>query len=175
MNKTVFLLLLLLLPISDAAAQEWVQTNGPTAAEFYSIAFNSKKDIFVSAGKIIRSTDHGTSWKRIAADLPEGSIGYIVIAANDDIYISNATSTNTGYSYETYKSTDNGDTWVGVSSKTGNVFGHYKNTIYGFGRAQDTIWYLFRSSDAGNSWDSLYFIPKNFGYPAIDSNGVLIV
>jgi len=157
-KRSLLLLALLLLGFAaDASAQEWVQTNGPTATEFYSIIFNKKQDMFVIDGHLIRSTDHGASWKNITPEVSNNSIGTIVIGANNDIYISFSYLLNPEYIYRTYKSTDNGNSWDSLLSKQAFAVASYDSTIYL--ACQDSAYsYFLESTNAGKTWDSVFFL-----------------
>src|SRR4051812_31837279 len=71
--KHILILTLLLSAVifsSDALAQAWQQTNGPGGTTIQSTAVNSQGDIFVASDAILRSTDGGKSWMRIATEIP---------------------------------------------------------------------------------------------------------
>src|SRR2546421_10431730 len=86
--KKIFLVATLVALLAGLAqGQEWVSTNGPGGG-FNSIVFNSKKNMFVAAGSLLRSTDGGKSWKLIAPfDALHGTSWKIAIAPDEDIYI----------------------------------------------------------------------------------------
>jgi photosystem II stability/assembly factor-like uncharacterized protein len=175
MKKVFFTFVFLTLFADFSAAQEWVQTNGPIGGEIRSIVFNKNKDMFVLpdglSSLLIRSTDNGVSWKQILVS-PFAGITNIAITPNEDIYA----STNIGI----YKSTDNGDSWVSLSSKTiGGLLISPDGSIYSSGSYQDSTarnnYYLLRSNDDCKTWDSLY-IPQISSIHSIcvDSNGILL-
>ena len=84
--KHLVIAVLLSILWSEAAAQDWVQTGGPGGG-FSQIVFNARKDMFLSAETLLRSTDAGKSWTKIAPpDANEGVTWKIAIARNQDIY-----------------------------------------------------------------------------------------
>src|SRR5579864_8503011 len=116
--KPFIIAVLVSLICSEAEAQDWVSTGGP-GGQFNQILYKDKKDIFLSAGTLMRSTDAGQSWRRIAPpEAPDRSTWSIAIAANQDIYV-----TGTYDSSRIWKSTDNGDTWNRIWLPTPGFYG----------------------------------------------------
>src|SRR5579872_1269313 len=168
MKKYILLAFILIFGALDSPeisiAQSWIQTNGPTDAEFYSIAFNTKKDMFVIAeGLLMRSTDNGASWKRLGSQL--GLINRIVIASNNDIYVTIFSYSSSGT--QSYKSTYNGDSWNRIFSKDVIIDATHDSTIYAVNAYSNSDFYFLRSSDLGKTWDSLSCFVPTFG---LDSN-----
>ena len=177
MKKSISLLFFLLLSFAaDAAAQEWVQTNGPTDNNISSILFNKNKDMFVlsdeQSGILIRSTDHGMSWKRIAIPW---KVWNLAILPNNDIY------STFDFSAGIIKSTDNGDTWVRLPGfGIDNLKASPDGTLYGTSLEQDD--YLLWHMTSKDHLDSLVIgisglgtTHLHIGNIEIDSNGVLIL
>jgi len=175
MKFLLIIFALLFLFVEASVAQDWVPTNGPSG-EFDQILFNSKKDIFISAGTLIRSTDNGTTWKQTVPQGFQGSPKKIAIAPNQEIYMQSDST-------KIWRSVDNGDSWTVILSDINilNFFIDPSNTIYVFKISNFTNHYPFlRSKNFGKSWDSLS-IPINGALQsskpnayAIDSNGILI-
>src|SRR5947209_3511333 len=111
MKHLTFFVLLLLFSV-PAFAQDWVQTGGP-GGSFTHIAFNARKDIFISAGDqssevLLRSSDGGTSWTNITpADAATRTTWTPVIARDQNVYLTGVSNDST----RIWKSTDNGKTW----------------------------------------------------------------
>jgi photosystem II stability/assembly factor-like uncharacterized protein len=181
MKKWLVLFSILLFVASDAAAQDWVQTNGPFGSEIRSIVFNKNKHIFILSDQLLRSTDNGTSWKRLIPDLSITAHGCIAIASNDDIYISNVYAHNY-VGLGILKSTDNGDSWIQVSSKNAyQILVGADSIIIAPCSFQDSLFtvdtpiYLLKSENAGKTWGYISFPLNNAGSIYRDSKGHFII
>ena len=136
-------------------AQAWQQTNGPGGSTIQSVAVNSQGDIFVASNAIMRSTDDGKSWMRIALDiptLPYGTPRYIIqVKPTGELFLMVLTdSVLSGI----WRSTDNGTSWTRVRK---GVFKNINITPDGSVFAMDGYSAL-RSTDNGNSWNT---VPQN--------------
>jgi photosystem II stability/assembly factor-like uncharacterized protein len=175
--KTSFLLLFLLLfGFADAPAQDWVQTNGPTGTDIKSIIFNSKKEIFLLANILQRSSDQGRSWTPLLSNLTENAIISIAITRNDNIYVS--FSCLNGCSHGILRSQDNGETWGQVSSHLATFLtAGPDSSIYAGGTSTtngvDYYSFCIHSMNHGVNWDSVYITNDKMNSLAVDSNGVL--
>jgi photosystem II stability/assembly factor-like uncharacterized protein len=151
-----FLVLALLLSglifSSRAEAQAWQQTNGPGGTVIQSVAVNSQGHIFVASDAIMRSTDGGNSWMRIATELSGfGNYDWTVIIKahpNGDLFLSVTTdSSRSGI----WRSTDNGTSWIRVMK---GIFLTMNITPDGSVFALDNS-SAIRSIDNGSTWTNV--------------------
>ena len=153
MKKSFLIFFLLLFGFAaEAWAQEWVPTNGP-GGRFDQLLFNQKKDMFLSYGTIMRSTDGGKSWVKIAPQQTPLTTGWkVAIAPNQDIYLAGGSNDST----KIWESTDNGDTWNGMwlnNIVVENILVSPDNTIYILGTQPDTtLGAFYKSDDLGKTW-----------------------
>src|SRR5579872_6209271 len=166
MKKTILLFFLVLLGFAaDALAQEWVQTGGPGGG-FNQIAFNSKKDMFLSAGTLMRSTDGGKTWTKIApSDAHERTTWTTAISPNQYIYITGASRDSSRLWNSTYNGITCKRIWL---NNPNSLLCGQGNSIYAESGDE-----FNRSTDFGKTWKNIR--QGNFIDHSIDSNGVIIL
>src|SRR5947209_2169849 len=155
MKKSCIIFFALLFAHEALHAQDWAQTNGPAGNSLATIAFNSKKEMFVLSGVLLRTTNQGKSWTGIPSPVSSTSISNLAIAANSDLYIT-VDGFSSGFS-EIWKSTDNGDTWTKQLGGR-NIFKLCTSpdgAVYAVAY-QSESYFTLASSDNGKSWDSAY-------------------
>jgi len=170
MKKFCIILFALLFAQEALRAQDWVQTNGPGGDQISALLFNKKNDMFVlSHYELVRTTDHGSSWKRLYA--PQYQFVNIAIAPNDDIYVASTCCVS--------KSTNNGDSWDSIASASNVLKIGPDGTIYIQGSDRNGYPDFLRSSNEGKSWDTLSLGALEYTgadfIPVIDSNGNLFM
>lgn len=107
-----------------------------------------------------KSTDGGTTWRKLTQGLPEGILGKIGVAASGArpgrVWALVEHKTRGGL----YRSDDYGETWTHVSDDHGlRERAWYYTWIYADPQAEDTVWapnvQMHRSTDGGKSWTSV--------------------
>ena len=179
--KHIFILALALISLifsSNVHAQFWQQTNGPGGTTIQSVAVNNQGHIFVASDAIMRSTDDGKSWMRIATEIakpPYVKWTYsIKVKPTGELFLmisENTTFESTGI----WRSTDDGNTWTKVNS---GLFLRFNimpgdGSILAFSQNTNTF---IRSTDNGNTWTNV--IPNNiFGIKYVwgDKSGHLFL
>lgn len=127
----------------------WNPTNGPFGGTGREIYTASNGDIFAGSfnGGMFRSTNGGNNWDEYGLG---GTSPYaITVNQSGDIF--------TGTSHGTFRSTDNGQTWVLVYFSTINSL-QISTSQYIIGGSQGgspTSGSIFRSEDNGNSWQTV--------------------
>ncbi|HEX9011337.1 MAG TPA: hypothetical protein VF804_13295, partial [Holophagaceae bacterium] len=116
--------------------------------------------VLVSGGpgsSLWKSTDGGSTWKRLTQGLPEGLLGKIGVTASGArpgrVWALVEHKTRGGL----YRSDDYGENWTHVSDDHGlRERAWYYSWIYADPKAEDTIWapnvQMHRSTDGGKSW-----------------------
>ncbi|MFI5263107.1 MAG: hypothetical protein ACHQM6_01170, partial [Candidatus Kapaibacterium sp.] len=137
---------------------QWVRTNGPYGGtNVTSMATIGTYLFAVADGKIIRSSDYGSSWTSVNNGLPKRSID--AVASTGTVLFAGY---HNSYSGPVYVSIDSGASWKPDSSlATIGPFATIGNNLFaGTGLG------VLLSTDKGSSW-----IPKNTGlsmyYPAL--------
>jgi len=157
--KIVIILACLFTSSGLEAQNHWVQLSFPDTLHIICITTNNYGDIFVGVGYnneqggVLRSTNEGLTWELVYDD---GTHGILSIDIDDDGQIFAGSSNGL---QPMVMSTDNGNSWERIETPAdyvGNVtlIENYNNELY------ITMWgsvaSLFRSSDLGNTWDTLY-------------------
>ncbi len=159
MKKLIIILLALLTLSAAAKAQDWVQTNGPTAY-IENILFDNQKNIyFLSPDKNIKSTDKGNTWQTI-------DYSFIGFTQNGNYFASRKNVL--------LRSQDNGLSWDSISTIQKRSLKIFQNNLYLFDFSQSV---LLKSIDLGATWSSskLPAPLHTAGEAAVDSNGVLLL
>ena len=191
MKKLCFILIALLFAHEALRAQDWVQTNGPGGG-FNQIVFNAKKDIFLSAGALMRSTDDGKNWTKITpVDAPQYVEWKVAIARNQDIYCIGAYYTGTAN--QVWKSSDNGESWIRTQLNPLNtsfftaesILASPDGSTYVLGTPDSfgAHYTCYESLDTGKTWNTnpISINGKVISHEAgstqswVDSNGIIFV
>jgi photosystem II stability/assembly factor-like uncharacterized protein len=119
----------------------WQQTNGPCGAQINAINFDSSGGVYVLSNNAFHSTDDGASWEQLPLlpgdlhTLPDGDLVGI---------IKNVASI----------SKDHGHTWQQILNVLGSIAVTATGDLYVASN------HLFRSTNAGVSWDTLPAVPQ---------------
>lgn len=123
------------------------------------IKISSSADIYmVSGNDIWRSDDQGTTWQNMTLGIEE-NVNDVALNSSDNVFIASSNGV--------YRSQNRGITWTYSKLHYQHIdsIGAYKinitkdNTIYVIGnipRSLSIAYGLWRSTDNGNTWDSLY-------------------
>ncbi len=145
MKHYMYKVFLILLFYNGSSFAQWVQTDGPYAANIRSVAIG-KTGLFVSCNSgIFRSTNNGSDWKLVNNGLPSAQVYALAII---DTFIFAGTD-----GQGVYRSSDNGESWSRANTMLKNKY------IWGLS-VSDSILYalsqfggIFRSIDFGETWN----------------------
>ncbi|MDX2184561.1 MAG: hypothetical protein SFW08_11330 [Gemmatimonadaceae bacterium] len=131
-----------------------------------------------ASGGIWKSTDGGVHWAPIFDGQAVSSIGAITVAPSDPnvVWVGTGESwirSNISVGYGVYRSTDAGKTWsrIGLetSGRISRVVVHPTNpdmawvAVQGHGYAPQTERGIWRTSDAGKTWEKVLFVSDSAG------------
>ncbi len=146
--------------------ESWTRfISGMIFKDLYSIAFNSKGDVFVgsSFGAVNRSFDNGESWTQVSSDLTDSFVRSLAINSKDHIF---AGSDGGGI----YRSTDDGDSWTPINVSLTNL------DVLALAITQDGNIFagtesggVFQSIDNGENW-----LPLNDGLTNLNVSALAI-
>ena len=163
MKKITFLFTMLFIVALSLNAQWTVQTSGVTSI-LRSVSVVDANVAFISgdAGKLLKTTNGGINWVNIVAAPIPATIGIDVVRAidaNTVLAITNAAATIV------YKTTNSGITWTQVFSEVGGYeddiqFKDANNGIM-YGDPVGLRWSLWKTTNAGTTWDSTgMYVPQ---------------
>ncbi len=146
----------------------WVETNGPYAADVYSIAAPTATSLVgVTSAGVFRSTDGGHTWKR-------------VLKTRDPYFPSPLTSNNAGlcllgWHSGILRSTDAGSSWTTANASPELVYAHALLLAAGDTAYASSDAGVFRSHDSGTSWENITDSLPQVSVPSLSwsSNGYL--
>lgn len=151
---------LTLICLISEAQNSWVQLNFPDSLHIQCITTNDYGDIFVGVGYnneqggVYRSIDEGITWELVYDDGYQGILS-IEIDDNGQIYAGSSNGLQ-----PMVISTNNGSSWSSYNAPfgyNGNVTEiECVNEVVFISRWESGGGVLFRTSDNGNSWDSLF-------------------
>jgi photosystem II stability/assembly factor-like uncharacterized protein len=164
-------LLIFILPITLFSQTEW-EYLGLSGEEIFDIEIDGNGNIYAGVlyGAVYKSTDNGTTWELKNIGLHPEAVGEKFTICNNQIYL----ATTQGL----YKTTDEGDNWFRIAQSipftdfdevqvipNGYIF----TSVFNLGTGG-----VFRSTDAGVTWEATSFT----GFGALDfginSNGVML-
>ena len=169
--KHLLLLFVFIFSINITIAQQWwaEQTSGvSTALTSVSVADGSGNNVWICgySGVVLRTTNRGTNWISVGANGIPNTTQLINICAIDGntAIVSGYLSTNTW----AWKTTNAGANWTQVFAQTG---GFVDGVVFRPGSTTECVligdpvgsrWAIFRSTNAGSTWDSTgCFLPQN--------------
>jgi photosystem II stability/assembly factor-like uncharacterized protein len=171
--KHLLLLFVFIFSINITIAQQWwaEQTSGVTTAlTSVSVAEQSymlsKVWVCGYSGVVLRTTNSGTNWISVGANGIPNTTQLINVCAIDGntAIVSGYLSTNTW----AWKTTNAGANWTQVFAQTG---GFVDGVVFRPGSTTECVlvgdpvgsrWAIFRSTNAGSTWDSAgCFLPQN--------------
>src|SRR3990172_2364573 len=177
--------LLILLVLCFNICSQWVnQTVLPKPPALYSVhAFNSQIAwASGDSGKVLMTTNGGTTWL-YKDSIPfnfRGVISIQAIGPQTALCISNV-----GNAGKIFKTVSAGVVWFQVFSRNGIVLNdiEFMNnaTVFVYGNPESNLWYILKTTDAGNTFDSTSITrppaasPADIGFPndqyVIDNSG----
>lgn len=156
-------LLILLLPLTTATAQQW-QPLGPEGGTVRSLAFDPRNPdrVFLgtSAGRIYLSTDNGASWSRFAhlGSSAEMVLDHIVIdpVNSRNIYVAAWNAQLPDSDGEIFRSKDGGRSWDIVADMHGKSVRALALAPSNPGvLVAGTLDGIYRSRDGGENWERI--------------------
>lgn len=144
MKTRVYTFLFFLISMSGWSQDEWIQTNGPSGGEVFTITASPLDYLYASTRMgVYRSSDNGNNWNLI--DFPLGNAP-TAVNSNGDVF---AASGNI------YRSVDAGITWDSVTTAPGfftNIVIDSAGTIYVGNVSWNLGNSLLISYDNGDNW-----------------------
>jgi photosystem II stability/assembly factor-like uncharacterized protein len=156
MKKIILSFFLLLIFTFNLNAQWTVQTSGVTTI-LRSVSVVDQNVAFISgdAGKVLKTTNGGTTWTNIAASPIPTTFGCDVVRAIDANTVIVAGSPADTY---IYKTTNSGVTWTQVFTQVGGYVDdiQFKDATNGimYGDPVGSRWSIWKTTNAGTTWDS---------------------
>ncbi len=149
--------------VSSLKAQTWTsQTSGVTTSLNTVSTVNGNVGwIGGNGGVVLRTTDGGTTWTNVTG----GPIGTADIYAISGIDANTCLVTTSPAATFVYRTTDGGTTWTQVFTQTGGFIDDikFKDATNGimYGDPVGGRWSLWKSTDAGATWDSTgMYVPQ---------------
>lgn len=179
MKPSFFLFFMLI--FSGLSYAQWEQTNGPAPSlpvqsyaandSFLFAACKNNSNYLNSSsvfGDVYRTGDKGVTWQRADSGLPLSASFSVYSVAVQGQYV--YAGTNRG----AWRSVDNGNSWVSVSTLHGDslvtMIGTTDNLVFAF-----TSSCIFRSSDHGNTWTSCMIGPSNLFFISFVNTGTALL
>lgn len=143
------------------------------------VAINSKNEVFVTNGRVKRSSDNGDTWERLdtfpifSNENGSSHVHELEINNNDQIF---AKMSYSGWGFRVYRSTDNGNTWpLTALGRVRSIAINSKNDIFGVTEAG----FLHHSTDNGETITRIKVVNADVDFPhpkvAINSNDDIFV
>ncbi|MFA4922772.1 MAG: glycosyl hydrolase [Ignavibacteriaceae bacterium] len=140
---------------------------------------NNHNEYYVAAasGHLWKTTNNGTTWNAIADTLPY-SLGVVTLDPNNPYVVWVGSGENNhqralGYGTGVYKSTDGGQSWTNTGLKDSRQIGGIcidpRNSNVVYVAAEGSVWGpggergLYKTTDAGKSWNKVLNISENTG------------
>ncbi|MCX6162274.1 MAG: hypothetical protein NTV87_13190, partial [Ignavibacteriae bacterium] len=143
----------------SAPARVWSEQTSGLATTLYSISAVSNDVAWTcgASGKVLRTTNKGTTWTNVSGNLPATALLYCIFAWDANTAI--ATASPSG-SVMIYKTSNGGVNWVTAFSLTATgAFGDdlwmtSATDAYYIGDPQGGNWHLLKSTNGGDNWAS---------------------
>jgi photosystem II stability/assembly factor-like uncharacterized protein len=161
MKTLIYSLLVLLLVYSTVSAQQWAWWEEQTSGTTNYIWANSAVDDNVcwmgaNGGVVLRTTNGGANWTNVGG----GAIGtngvYNIFAWDANLAL--CTTTPTPSATFVYRTTNGGATWTQVFTQAGgfidNIWLTSETNGFMQGDPVGSRWSLWKTTDAGATWDS---------------------
>lgn len=172
LNNFLKIIGLLILLASQTIFSQW--QNLPTGVTYTIYSMSAVNDNIVwacsSGSNIIRTTNGGTTWINVGANYPINGNEFCIYAFDVNTAIVTCfTGTVIPHSY-VYKTTNAGASWTLVQEQYAGLLNAiaFKNQTQGIlvGWPEGGRWSLFRTNNAGNTWDStgLHIVEWETGY-----------
>jgi photosystem II stability/assembly factor-like uncharacterized protein len=159
--KHIYFFFFLLLTISLNA--QWVEQSSGVTGALYSVSAIDENVAWIGAasGVVLRTTNGGTNWTNVGG----GVIGTAAVYNVWGIDANNALCTTSPAATFVYKTTDGGTSWTQVFTQTGGFIDAIMMTSatdgFMYGDPVGGRWSLWRTTNAGTTWDSTgLFIPQ---------------
>lgn len=167
--KTALTLLILAL-LTSASVAQWVEQYLPVTATLYSVSAVDNSTVWIcgSNGVVLRTVNGGNNWQLTSAPNVNIDLYNIWGADASTAFVTGSSSTHT-YVYKTISA---GSSWTQVFSQAGGFINaisglrlsNSADTLFICGNPVGGRWSLWRTDNAGLSWDSTWlggmYIPQ---------------
>lgn len=163
--RAVLLAIALLIPMVLPAQEQFAPTNGPYGASPSHILVTADGAVIIASGRhnrLLRSTDHGSSWTVLRNGLPAGSATSLYQAPDGAIYAYILPAVVSPSAL--YRSTDGGDSWTNLGTPADQyenirkLAGDVAGNLYAVTTGNDGG--IFRSTDGGGTWSRVVADPS---------------
>ena len=143
--------------------------------------------VAVGSGGVWKTTNAGTTWTPVFDDQPSYSIGAVAIDPSDPDIVwvgtgENVSGRHVAWGDGVYRSRDGGRTWrhmgLATSEHTGKILVDPRDGSTVFVAAEGPLWSaggergLYRTEDAGGTWDAVLTVDENTGVTDIEFDPV---
>ena len=143
----------------------WTPLNSGTSEFLYSVYFPKTDTGYVagSNGTILKTIDGGINWTNLY-NVPNYNISSVFFTSPNTGYVVGDRVTN-------LRTTDGGATWnlmpIGITPTLGSVFFSDPYTGYASGQSEEGKGVIFKTIDAGITWDTAYLGPYEDNYYSV--------
>ncbi|HEY3249634.1 MAG TPA: T9SS type A sorting domain-containing protein [Ignavibacteria bacterium] len=172
--KRLFYTLAVLLIFTTCIKSQWVNQNViPDPPPLYSVYALNNNVAYAcgDSGKVLFTTNGGTNWTYITSFLFGVRQAFSVHALNQTTALVVCNSGPTGL---IFKTTNSGSQWFPVHQRNGGIIYDVEfynpQSGYAYGNPSLSRWYIIRTTDGGNSWDTtmprpIADSPNDMGFP----------
>jgi ligand-binding sensor domain-containing protein len=158
-----------------AQANFWQPTNGPWAADIYRASVNKFSNTIFAISRtkgVFRSTNSGLTWTQRNDGITDFSLESIATTSSSTVFVGT-------FNGAVFRSTNNGDSWfptqmVGYSNWPITAIA-IDNAGRVFATAAQNGGWVYRSTDNGYTWNSVFHANDFATALAVDSSGTLLV